>query len=451
VYIRGTGNTVRHTSTALAAILFLGALTSARGQYLEATIPVGDTPTLLFWNRLSNRVYCSNEQSGTVTVIDGATNAVRATINVADYPGQYALAPRHNKVYCASSEGNRVNVICVSGDSLLARLRIPDSPLDMAYSETSDLLYVTRSDTTLVDALDASADTLVAHIDIRHPGWTPIAWSPVSDRLFCASPSGRCVAVVDCSTNAVVHTWPLEVTPRQLRCHPSSGVVYVACKYLLYVFSPDGDSLIARVPHNVYAPATMAYYPVLNRLYVLDLNLGPGLVLDCATNSVIDSLPNTTVGDGVCDTLRGKLYVIDRSTDRVLVYRLADGVYLRSIQLGRDPVCMAWNPVNSRVYVTDDMDNVVYVIRDTTTAVSGEVEVAVARRAGSRIVRGVLKLGRQFTAYGSRPELLDVTGRKMLDLKAGDNDVSRLVAGVYFVRRLGPAEPADLERVLLVR
>jgi len=51
------------------------------------------------------------------------------------------------------------------------------------------------------------------------------------------------------------------------------------------------------------------------------------------------------------------------------------------------------------------------------------------------IVRGVLVLravdGRQNTAY--KAELLDVAGRKVLDLKSGANDVSPLGPGVYFV------------------
>jgi hypothetical protein len=39
---------------------------------------------------------------------------------------------------------------------------------------------------------------------------------------------------------------------------------------------------------------------------------------------------------------------------------------------------------------------------------------------------------RQNTGY--RVELLDVSGRKVLDLHPGPNDVSRLSPGVYFVR-----------------
>jgi hypothetical protein len=62
------------------------------------------------------------------------------------------------------------------------------------------------------------------------------------------------------------------------------------------------------------------------------------------------------------------------------------------------------------------------------------VELRTTKRLPT-IVRGVLELtvdSRQHTAY--RAELLDISGRKVLDLKPGPNDVSRLAPGVYFVR-----------------
>ena len=62
---------------------------------------------------------------------------------------------------------------------------------------------------------------------------------------------------------------------------------------------------------------------------------------------------------------------------------------------------------------------------------------------GPTIVRGVLNLGvdsRQHSAY--RAELLDISGKKVLNLHAGPNDASRLAPGVYFVR---PASGVERE------
>jgi hypothetical protein len=56
-------------------------------------------------------------------------------------------------------------------------------------------------------------------------------------------------------------------------------------------------------------------------------------------------------------------------------------------------------------------------------------------RPSASIVRGMLELAvdrRQNTAY--RAALLDIAGRKVLDLHPGPNSVSRLAPGVYFVR-----------------
>ncbi|HTW92254.1 MAG TPA: M1 family metallopeptidase [bacterium] len=66
---------------------------------------------------------------------------------------------------------------------------------------------------------------------------------------------------------------------------------------------------------------------------------------------------------------------------------------------------------------------------------------------GPTIVHGVLRL-----ANGERrmatSELLDIAGRKVLDLRPGPNDVSGLAPGIYFVRSAGTGLPA---RVVIAR
>ncbi len=47
----------------------------------------------------------------------------------------------------------------------------------------------------------------------------------------------------------------------------------------------------------------------------------------------------------------------------------------------------------------------------------------------------------------SKPALLDISGRKVMDLHIGDNDVSRLAPGVYFLRVTGGV---DLTRKLVI-
>jgi hypothetical protein len=86
-------------------------------------------------------------------------------------------------------------------------------------------------------------------------------------------------------------------------------------------------------------------------------------------------------------------------------------------------------------------DGSVYVAHGVDVAgLSSEPRDAGPRfsQSGPSIVRGVLVLGavgsRQNTGY--RAELLDISGRRVMDLRPGANDLSRLSSGVYFVREV---------------
>jgi hypothetical protein len=68
------------------------------------------------------------------------------------------------------------------------------------------------------------------------------------------------------------------------------------------------------------------------------------------------------------------------------------------------------------------------------------------------IVRGVLMIGDRRPKTGDRAELLDASGRKVLDLTTGANDIGALAPGVYFVRAVsGKLSAAQFRRVIITR
>ncbi len=71
--------------------------------------------------------------------------------------------------------------------------------------------------------------------------------------------------------------------------------------------------------------------------------------------------------------------------------------------------------------------------------------------SGPTIVRGVLMIGDRGPKTGDRAELLDVSGRKVLDLHPGPNDVSRLAPGVYFVRSPTTDRVTQMTKVAVTR
>jgi len=72
---------------------------------VAATIPVGSAPAGIAVDWKTNRIYVANRGDGTVSVINGQTNAVVATIPVGLRPGGVTVNWRINRAYVANAGG----------------------------------------------------------------------------------------------------------------------------------------------------------------------------------------------------------------------------------------------------------------------------------------------------------------------------------------------------------
>jgi DNA-binding beta-propeller fold protein YncE len=229
--------------------------------------------------------------------------------------------------------------------------------------------------------------------------------------------------VIDCVGDSLVARHPVG-WGFSLCWNPVNSLVYEAGHYDAHVFSAGGDSVVADIGTGAYAPFVMAAVPFPNKVYVGDYS-GFGItVIDGNANTIVDTLPSAT-GTGIyCDTTRANVYTV--GDEQVHVYDAWRDSVVATVACGRQMQYVAGSPVQGRVYVTDILDNALYVLRDTSAAIAEPART-------SRPVRSttVARNGRLQFARGAR--LLDAAGRSFMVLKPGDNDVSRLPAGVYFV------------------
>uniref|UniRef100_A0A7C3UXR2 T9SS type A sorting domain-containing protein n=1 Tax=candidate division WOR-3 bacterium TaxID=2052148 RepID=A0A7C3UXR2_UNCW3 len=106
---------------------------------------MGVNPCALVWNSINNKVYCANERSDNVTVIDGATNQVITTIQVEDEPHTFAWNSIENRTYVANYGSSSISVIRdVTG---IEEYFIPDvKPLTSEiYPNPANSFFVIRS------------------------------------------------------------------------------------------------------------------------------------------------------------------------------------------------------------------------------------------------------------------------------------------------------------------
>jgi len=136
---------------------------------------------------------------------------------------------------------------------------------------------------------------------------------------------------------------------------------------------------------------------------------------------------------GKTATLRERLYALCRNT--VLAFDTRSDSLVAGVDVPASiNSLIALDLLDRRLCVTVRLTNIVYVLRDTTSDVSEARGPQLSGGTGPTVVHGILRLPQP--ASGT---LLDASGRAVLALKPGPNDVSRLAPGVYFILTPHPA------------
>jgi len=414
----------------LLAVAVCAAGGESCGQYLEAVVPTGVTPVQILWDPAVNKVYCSNEQDASITVISGETNQVLTTIQVGDYPIFLCLNADGSKLYCSRGEEDRLVVVDTRADTVMKTINITHRPGHMVCNSTMNKLYISCNDDPVyrITVLDATADTVLRYIQVLGIG--PLLWNPASNRVFCYTIwNADTMKVIDCATDELVERMPLNDGPGAWCFGPANGLVYLSARYAVHVYSPDGDSEVAAVPGRA-GPLCATLNP--NRVFAV--GTGPGgtviRIVDGESHTVLDSV---IVGGGgvslVADTWRDRIYFANTNARKVDIIDARADTLVKAIPLGRYPAAICWSQTNSRVYISDEMDNVVYVIRDTSTGIVETRPVSLAPARCATILRQALVWHEETPG-----ELLDMAGRRVATLKPGSNDLHGLDAGVYFLR-----------------
>jgi len=435
---------------------------------IEAVIAFGSSyPGPMCYNTVNNHLYCLDDVSGLLFVIDGESNQVLKTIQTASYPDTLLWSPASNKVYVSSPYNGVVSILNCSSDSIVATVaagpglddmdcsddgkvyvafdsgvaaidgsgdtvratvQFPTgtygSPSTLCYDRTSKKMYVGTAygaDSAVVRAIDTRADTVEAAIAF----WTGLFTYQLGlccvegyDKLYVTGQSSDSIVVIDCARDTILKNILVATGIVLSYSDLATGKVYCydGFNYCLRVIAAAADSLTRSLSvGDVSAILDNGKHGPANRLY-------------CAA-------------DG------GKVLV-------VAGYKM-DSV-IRRISVGSWPSALAWNPTYSRMYVSNRGSSSISVIRDTLSP--GVLETMNDERgtmnSRATVIRGVLNLQPAICNLQSEIVLLSSDGRKVMDLRPGANDVRHIPPGIYFVRSSPPAvtgHPSSVTKIVLTR
>ncbi len=119
-------------------------------------------------NPRTNRIYVTNSNDGTVSVIDGTTNSVVATIPVGTTPQAVAVNPSTNNIFVANAGDNTVSVIDGATNTVSGMAPVGHLPLGVAVNSITNRVYVTNAaDNTVSEFLDLGAGQDLITVPVR--------------------------------------------------------------------------------------------------------------------------------------------------------------------------------------------------------------------------------------------------------------------------------------------
>jgi YVTN family beta-propeller protein len=337
-----------------------------------ATVPVGSKPMSVIWE--NGEVFCANNGSNNVTVIDAQNCNVEATVPVGNGPRALYAPPFMGQIFCANTNSNTVSVI--GYESLNVRKTLAVGTRPVAFAEAAGLcVLVVNSGSNNVSVIDPLNDSVTGTYEV---GTSPAAVAcyrgrPDQALAYVANSGSDNVSVIDLILDTVVATIPVGDMPQALAVDSFNGKVYCANE----------------LSDNVS-------------------------VIDCSTNTVVATFPAYYTPVAVLTTLYGRTYVACTNGSSVVVIADSPAVGIEESFKPQAP----------------------------------------SHKPQATVVHGVLWLQWDRTQNtGHRAELLDASGRNVLALKAGANDVRGLAPGVYFIREPSAAggERLAVQKVVIAR
>jgi YVTN family beta-propeller protein len=273
---------------------------------VTATLTVGSHPIGADVNPFSNKIYVANsgnDFNNTVSVIDGATDTVTDTITVGWSPNVVAVNPITNKIYVVNHCGNDPNGCTTDGSGASGTLSVIDGatntvtntlnvgiePGVVLANTVTNKIYVgnacgsnpqclisgqaTTGSVTVIDGVTLGIQTVVADY-----GSDAMAFNPVVNQVYVAN---KCGVDPTCASNGTVtlidgvtlttSRVTVGLAPADVEVNPVTDEIYVANFGSNTVTAINGATLQTSSVGVGQGPAPATVNPSTNRVYVSNL------------------------------------------------------------------------------------------------------------------------------------------------------------------------------------
>jgi quinoprotein dehydrogenase-associated probable ABC transporter substrate-binding protein/PQQ-dependent catabolism-associated beta-propeller protein len=316
----------------------------------------------------AERVYVTNEDAGTISIISTETHSVIGEIDVGTRPrgvevsadgerlyvalsGSPKCAPSISDEECAKLGADKtkdgIAVVDVRNRSVLRVLPGGSDPEEFDVDASAQRLFVSNEDAGQLSIVDLATGAVIRTVTV---GGEPegVRLTPDRKAVYVTSESDHAVTVVDAQTGAVLGSIDVGWRPRDSIFSADGSRAYVSSEHGGSVAVVDvGTSTVAQTitlpPASL--PMGLALSPDEQRLYVANGRARTVSVVDLAAASVIANLHVGARPWGVGLTRDGKfLYTANGPSNDVSVIDTQSLNVVATIRVGKAPWGIAVGP-----------------------------------------------------------------------------------------------------------
>jgi YVTN family beta-propeller protein len=358
----------------LLAGLFLSATPSWAISQL-GTIAVGLRPGPVAVNPSAHLVYVVNQNANSISILDSELLKVKKTIAVGTAPVAIAANPPEDMVYVANSGSGTISAI--KGTGAAATWKVGGIPVALVVDSAVSKLYVADASLNQVEILDAKLGTVLGTLTTA---LTPsaMALNIATHNVFVACTGGSgSVVVIDGTKNQILTTVTGALIPTgitSISVDPATNVAIVASPTanaaigIAVIDAANGFSVLDVPGTAGQDPISTAYDA--GGIFLVD-DLGDGHIAFSGGDGMITfgngyNEPGGTSGNTAMavNPTTNQFGIVDPKGDTLELIDLLNPLFLtvyHQLFTGLTPTGLAFDPLTSRVFVTNAGDNTVSV------------------------------------------------------------------------------------------
>ena len=333
------------TRTTLVALLAMALSTAQALPVVQMTLPLGNNTQGIATDPVLARVYITNFNDGTGTVIKVNTLSLDETVAIGANPRRLiADAARHRVYVVMATTPGTLLVADSAGDDGIVYVPVGNNPRSLGANLPLGEIYVSNLDSNSVSVVSTTTNSVIATIPV---GTAPVA--PASNdilrKLYVPSTIDSTVSVIDETTHTVIKTIPVGNAPSNAAVDAQHGKVYVnnVLDKTVSVIDSATDTVIKTVPTGAGIGANIGHInAVYRRYYLPNATDGTLTIISTDTDTVVKTVTvGTSPTEALVDASGGDVYVVNQGSNSVTVINAATETAIGNFTVGGAPWRMA--------------------------------------------------------------------------------------------------------------